>query len=557
LYAPIIANLYGDLEERPFRFLTVVTDSISINSSWFRAPSDAWIVPNRVTAAVLQAAGIPENRIHPLGFPVSPRFTNSGEGLFQPPACEAPRRVLCLINTGKKKNARLIRRLLELPNLSLTIVVGRNKELQQSLLRKTRVAGDRVRVIGWTDQIPELMLSHHLVITKAGGAAVQEAIAARCPLIISEVIPGQEQGNAELVRQSGIGVVATRKRDLVEHVKLAFANDGFLWHQWRKRLSEISRPDAALRIARLILHECGRPVHTPLCPARWRRRAERSPRSGAVARRPHRSLLCDFHIHSQYSDGKLAVPELVDFYGQRGFDCICITDHLADPRRLVGKLARATRLVLDEDDYVEYFLTIQREARRAWRSYQMLVLPGIEFNKDGLTRKSSAHLLGIGLAQPIPADLDLLDTIAAIREQDGLAVASHPHLMKSEWGKNTLYLWEHQERFVPLLDAWEIANRNNLFAPVGLRRLPYLGNSDFHKPKHIYSWKTVLQCEKDPLAIKDCIRRNEHVSITLYREDRAFGAPAVEATERVDRLTGAGLEVLTSRRTVDVVDGRP
>ena len=42
-------------------------------------------------------------------------------------------------------------------------------------------------------------------------------------------------------------------------------------------------------------------------------------------------LLCDFHIHTNYSDGKLSVPEVVDFYGG-GFDCICITDHLADPR---------------------------------------------------------------------------------------------------------------------------------------------------------------------------------------------------------------------------------
>jgi hypothetical protein len=47
-----------------------------------------------------------------------------------------------------------------------------------------------------------------------------------------------------------------------------------------------------------------------------------------------------------------------------------------------------------------------------------------------------------------------------------------------------------------------------------------LANSDFHKPKHIFSWKTLLNCEKDPEAIKDCIRRNENISITLYRGER-------------------------------------
>ena len=72
--------------------------------------------------------------------------------------------------------------------------------------------------------------------------------------------------------------------------------------------------------------------------------------------------------------------------------------------------------------------------------------------------------------------------------------------------------------------AWEIANRNNIFDCVGMKRLPFLANSDFHKPKHIYSWKTLLYCEKNADAIKECVRRNEHVSITLYREDSQFAA---------------------------------
>jgi predicted metal-dependent phosphoesterase TrpH len=237
-------------------------------------------------------------------------------------------------------------------------------------------------------------------------------------------------------------------------------------------------------------------------------------------------LLCDFHIHTTYSDGKLSMPEVVDFYGRLGFDCICITDHLADPRRLIGKLARLSRLTISEDQLEEYFEVIERERRRAWRKYGMIVMAGIEFNKDGLTQKSSAHLLGIGLHSPIPSALDLPETIALIHAQGALAVASHPHIMKSEWGKNTLYLWENHEKFAPLIDAWEIANRHNIFDCVGMKRLPFLANSDFHKPKHIYSWKTLLHCEKEAEAIKECIRKNEHVSITLFRENNLSAARA-------------------------------
>jgi histidinol phosphatase-like PHP family hydrolase len=231
-----------------------------------------------------------------------------------------------------------------------------------------------------------------------------------------------------------------------------------------------------------------------------------------------RALLCDFHIHTNYSDGRLSLPEVVDFYGQRGFDCICITDHVADPRRLIGKMGELINLTIPFAQLDEYFDMIERERRRAWRKYSMRVMTGIEFNKEGFTRKTSGHLLGLDLKAPIDPALDFVEMIAQIHSQGGLSVAAHPHLMKSEWGKNTLYLWENQDVFAPIIDAWEIANRNNIFTPVGLKRFAFLANSDFHKPKHIYSWKTLLHCEKDPEAIKDCVRRNEHVSLTLYRD---------------------------------------
>ena len=102
-------------------------------------------------------------------------------------------------------------------------------------------------------------------------------------------------------------------------------------------------------------------------------------------------------------------------------------------------------MTFSESQLDEYFDVIERERRRAWRKYKMLVMTGIEFNKDGYTKKSSAHLLGIGLKSPIRSALDLPETIDQIHAQGGLAVASHPHIMKSEWGKNTLYLWENQE----------------------------------------------------------------------------------------------------------------
>ena len=125
------------------------------------------------------------------------------------------------------------------------------------MIERTRKQADRVRILGWTNQMPELMMSHHLVIGKAGGAIVQEAIAARCPMIVNQVIPGQEEGNAELIWRFGLGAIAEKNKEVAELVENAFAKRAAQWPEWRENLRKFCRPDAALRIGELILDESG------------------------------------------------------------------------------------------------------------------------------------------------------------------------------------------------------------------------------------------------------------------------------------------------------------
>ena len=71
-------------------------------------------------------------------------------------------------------------------------------------------------------------------------------------------------------------------------------------------------------------------------------------------------------------------------------------------------------MTLAQEQIGEYFAVIERERQRAWRRYKMLVMTGIEFNKDGYTRKTSAHLLGIDLKAPMDAALDSPEIIEKI-----------------------------------------------------------------------------------------------------------------------------------------------
>ena len=383
-----------------------------------------------------------------------------------------------------------------------------------------------MEVIGHMRRLPQLLREHHVVISKAEGGIVHEAVAARCPLIVHKIGSGQEDGNFSLLREANAGVLAEKPKEVIDWLERAFRDEGRLLSLWRKNLEPLGRPDSALNLARFILEQAA----TAAVPVP-KLRALPAPEAGTPSKiqkpvklrhLPKKLLLCDLHTHTTWSDGKLTVPEMVDFYGQRGFDCLCLTDHLCDPKRLLGKLVNLTGLVIPPGEVEAYFEEIEREKKRAWAKYDLLLMTGVEFNKDGYTAKTSTHLLGVDLKQPIDPSLDIKQLIAEIHAQGGLAVASHPHEMKSEWGKDTLYLWEHVDEYAPLIDAWEVANRDDIFNPVGLKKLPFIANSDFHKPKHIHSWKTLLYCEKEAEAIKHCIRVNRDVSITLYRDHR-FG----------------------------------
>ncbi|CAB4243121.1 UDP-N-acetylglucosamine:LPS N-acetylglucosamine transferase fused to PHP family phosphoesterase [Methylacidimicrobium sp. AP8] len=525
IYNYLIDEIFRDGRRKNFFHITVVTDSITINSFWYRGPSDVFVVPNEETAVTLRAAGVEESRIQVFGFPVHLDFLEAQEiGLAD--ELEGDPRILYIINSGKKKATKIIRLLLHHPRWCATVVVGRDLALLEEVRRLVKGAEEKIRVLGWTDKIPELLLTHHVLISKAGGATVQEAVAARCPMVVTQVVPGQEEGNFDLLRRRGAALYAEKPRQILQALEELFADQGRLWKRIRSALGGISRPDASIQIARFVLERAAienvAPANLPGFSRTLRDlgvAADGVPDSGKAAQ----VLLCDFHIHTTYSDGRLSVGEIVDFYGQRGFDCICITDHIVDRTRFLGRVCQLTGLVLSPDRVEEYFDVLRRERERAWRKYRMILFAGLEFNKDGYRAKSSAHLLGVDLRGPIDPSLPLPEIIAEIRAQGGLSVASHPHKFQSVWGPNTLYLWENQKQFAPLLDAWEIANRDDLFAPIGLKRLPFIANSDFHKPKHIDSWKTVLFCEKDPEAIKECVRINRNVALTLYRRHR-FGS---------------------------------
>jgi processive 1,2-diacylglycerol beta-glucosyltransferase len=232
----------------------IVTDSISINSLWWLPSCAGWFVPNADSAAVMQAAGLDPARIHNLGFPV-PEILHAPIPTLAPPnlaAGHAPR-VLYIINSGTRHAESTAQRLLAEEDWVVTCAVGRDHTLRQRLQKMASGRRTPAIILGWTDQIPRLLLTHHVLVSKAGGATTQEAMAARCPMIVNQIVPGQEEGNYELLRRHGIGAHAPTPDAIIAALRTAFANRGAVWSEWRRALEPLARPHAARDIARHVL----------------------------------------------------------------------------------------------------------------------------------------------------------------------------------------------------------------------------------------------------------------------------------------------------------------
>lgn len=254
---PVYAFLLAELARKGWPLpphFNVVTDSISINSLWWRAGAAGWFVPNEDSAAVMRAAGVEASRLHVHGFPVRAFFAAQARQLTPPDlAGGATPRVLYIINSGTRGAAETARRLLTDTDWALTCTVGRDEALRTSLANLATERRYPTTILGWTNEIPRLLMTHHVLVSKAGGATTQEALAARCPMIVNQIVPGQEEGNYELLRRHGIGTLAQTPETVIAALQGAFADRGRGWSQWRRALEPLSKPDAARDIVREIL----------------------------------------------------------------------------------------------------------------------------------------------------------------------------------------------------------------------------------------------------------------------------------------------------------------
>src|SRR5258706_127062 len=104
-----------------------------------------------------------------------------------------------------------------------------------------------------TEQARQVARAADVVVTKAGPGTICEAIACGLPILLTGAIPGQEEGNLDYVRESGLGEVATTPAALVTALRRLLQPADPRLAMWRENARRHNHAGASLDIARFVL----------------------------------------------------------------------------------------------------------------------------------------------------------------------------------------------------------------------------------------------------------------------------------------------------------------
>jgi processive 1,2-diacylglycerol beta-glucosyltransferase len=237
--------------------LTVVTD-YDAHRIWAQEPTARYCVASPVAAASLRAHGVPGAAIEITGVPVDPAFSVPADRAaarrsFGLSAGGIPVVVQAAGGQGTGPIEDVYRALLAsaVPS-ELVVVCGRNEDGRRSLMKIRPPSRHRVKILGFTDRMRELMAAADLLVTKPGGLTVSEALACGLPMALVSPIPGQEERNADYLLENGAAVKADAPAALTGQIEDLLSSQARL-SVMRRRAKSLGRPRAAFAVARAAL----------------------------------------------------------------------------------------------------------------------------------------------------------------------------------------------------------------------------------------------------------------------------------------------------------------
>lgn len=234
-------------------FATVVTDLVSTPASWYQKGEDLCLVPTQQAYERGLRMGMRPEQMKVTGLPVHPRFVNSlttKDQARQTLEWDMERPAVLLVSGGDGmgpvfKTARAINDLKL--DMQLAIIAGRNEALQHKL--ESCKWNQPTRIYPFVDYMATLMTAADILITKAGPATIAEAAVAGLPMILSGKVPGQEDGNVQLVVENGAGVYASSANEVANYLADWLSSPPEQLKAYAEAARSLAHPKAAWTVA--------------------------------------------------------------------------------------------------------------------------------------------------------------------------------------------------------------------------------------------------------------------------------------------------------------------
>ena len=119
-------------------------------------------------------------------------------------------------------------------------------------LIETTASSDRVKLLEFSDKIPELMAISDFVVTKPGGLTVTESLVSNLPIVIINPIPGQEEENAEFLVENETAIWIKKEDNIARALKNLYRNPD-IFEKMSENTKKLAKPNSTQDICNILL----------------------------------------------------------------------------------------------------------------------------------------------------------------------------------------------------------------------------------------------------------------------------------------------------------------
>jgi 1,2-diacylglycerol 3-beta-galactosyltransferase len=217
-YQGILSAAFA-LEKHHIPLLTVVTDLETVQSLWFHPAADLCLVPTQTVYDLAIKAGLAPEKVKITGIPVRPDLvTGIQDKASLRKSLGWHPDIFTILAVGSKRVEHLYDSLRVLNHSGLPVQLVAVAGGDDKLYRRLQETEWHVEThsYNFVTEMGTYMRAADSIVCKAGGLIVSEALACGLPMILVDVIPGQETGNANHVVSGNAGVLAQDPIDVLE-----------------------------------------------------------------------------------------------------------------------------------------------------------------------------------------------------------------------------------------------------------------------------------------------------------------------------------------------------